>query len=401
MTDKKVKLALESLNVPQEHVRVFETLRTATRSPFVDTIKSLQENSPLQKLLQDAQRYQDLLRVAEGPLAELKRAGILEQESPLRQELERAKWTIAAFEARFQLPEVGTAARLIGELRTSPLADILERYTEQTSSLRSAMESMRTPWLDTQATLKSVGGFAELQGIGGMLARLPSFDDRVSNALRVDLGDWRDRLIWPEKIFTDLAIRSQFYTDLGFDPALTDFPAQAFQESVSIAGLRHEPPPLLEAYGAPIPPLDDDEAEAGLTRTNEAHDWLQRLETQLRRFIDEKMTRSFGPDWPKHRLPNDLYDQWRTKQQRTEQEGRRFWPLISYADFTDYERVICKKDNWREVFAPCFGRTESVRETFQRLYPIRLDTMHARPITQDDELLLYVETRRLIKVILV
>jgi hypothetical protein len=31
--------------------------------------------------------------------------------------------------------------------------------------------------------------------------------------------------------------------------------------------------------------------------------------------------------------------------------------------------------------------------------PIRLDTMHARPITQDDELLLYVEARQIIKVI--
>jgi hypothetical protein len=47
-----------------------------------------------------------------------------------------------------------------------------------------------------------------------------------------------------------------------------------------------------------------------------------------------------------------------------------------------------------------FGRPESVRESFQRLYPIRLDTMHARPITQDDELLLYVETRRLVKILL-
>ena len=75
-------------------------------------------------------------------------------------------------------------------------------------------------------------------------------------------------------------------------------------------------------------------------------------------------------------------------------------PLVAYADFTDYALLICRSDNWREVFAMFFGRPESVRESFQRLYPIRLDTMHARPITQDDELLLYVETRRLVKIIL-
>jgi hypothetical protein len=50
------------------------------------------------------------------------------------------------------------------------------------------------------------------------------------------------------------------------------------------------------------------------------------------------------------------------------------------------------------VFEPFFRRLEDVRESFQRLHPIRLDTMHARPITQDDELLLYVEARRLARV---
>ena len=87
-----------------------------------------------------------------------------------------------------------------------------------------------------------------------------------------------------------------------------------------------------------------------------------------------------------HRLPKDLYDQWHEKKKSAEQAGAQEWPLIAYADFTDYERVICKKDNWREVFGSFFGRTEHVREAFQRLYPVSVDTMHARPITQDDEL---------------
>ena len=118
----------------------------------------------------------------------------------------------------------------------------------------------------------------------------------------------------------------------------------------------------------------------------------------VRRFTDRRMTEAYGPDWPWHRLPNDLYEKWARKKQRAEDAGGRVWPLIAYADFTDYELVLCRGDNWREVFVRYFSRPESVRETFQRLYPIRLDTMHARPITQDDELLLYVETRRLMKV---
>ena len=82
---------------------------------------------------------------------------------------------------------------------------------------------------------------------------------------------------------------------------------------------------------------------------------------------------------------------------RAKRSGRREGALITYADFTDYELVICKRDNW-SVFAPFLDRKEDVRESFQRLQPIRLDTMHSRPITQEDKLLLYVETSRLWKV---
>lgn len=156
----------------------------------------------------------------------------------------------------------------------------------------------------------------------------------------------------------------------------------------------------MSAYGPPVPYSNEEDEEA-LARTRFAYEWLHRLETQIRSFIDVQMTRAFGANWPKHRLPKDLYDKWQGKKQKAEAAGRLGWPLIAYADFTDYELIICRSDNWREVFGRYFRRPESVRETFQRLHPIRLDTMHARPISQDDELLLYVETRRLVGLIVV
>ena len=78
------------------------------------------------------------------------------------------------------------------------------------------------------------------------------------------------------------------------------------------------------------------------------------------------------------------------------ENGDREWPLIAYADFTDYERIIVRNDNWNAVFKQTFRRKEFVRESFQRLYPIRLSTMHARVITQEDLLYLLVETKRLL-----
>lgn len=70
--------------------------------------------------------------------------------------------------------------------------------------------------------------------------------------------------------------------------------------------------------------------------------------------------------------------------------------LIAYADFSDYVPIVTRRDNWNDVFAPIFGRKESFQESFQRLYLIRICTMHARMISQDDELYLYVETKRIL-----
>lgn len=214
----------------------------------------------------------------------------------------------------------------------------------------------------------------------------------------LSLGDWRDTITWPPKIFTDLAARADFYVGLGFNAALTDFPLPAFEQSLDIAGLRRDLPPAIEGYAPPAPSAEVHE-EQGLVRTNAAHDLLQRLERLLRKFIGEEMTRAFGADWPRRRLPNGLYEKWHEKKGKAEQAGAEDRPLIEYADFTDYMLVIGKADNWREVFGPSFVRLESVRESFQRLYPIRLNTMHARLITQDDELLLHVEVKRLVKVV--
>src|SRR5690349_16030475 len=91
-------------------------------------------------------------------------------------------------------------------------------------------------------------GFAKIQGIGHALRTFP-LDENLSAALRIDLGDWRDRITWRSKISADLPARSDFYIDLGFNPALTDFPLAAFKQSLDIARLRRELPALIEGYG--------------------------------------------------------------------------------------------------------------------------------------------------------
>ena len=164
-------------------------------------------------------------------------------------------------------------------------------------SAEAAMESMKTPWLDAQQATRSMAGFAEIQGIGHALRSLPLFDDSLAAALRRGLGDWRDQITWPPEIFTDLETRSDFYVSLGFNPALTDFPPPAFEQSLVIAGLPRELPPSVKGYGpAGPPPENGDEEEAGAHHAG--HDCLQRLERLLRKFINEEMTQRLAAIGP-------------------------------------------------------------------------------------------------------
>jgi len=167
---------------------------------------------------------------------------------------------------------------------------------------------------------------------------------------------------------------------------------------VSIAGLKESPPPLIYAYNLE-PEVGEDEEESAFRRTNKAHDRLQRFETQMRRFIDEKMKVGFGADWIKHQVPNGIHERWFEKKQKAKEDGEPEWSLIDYADFTDYLPIIVRRDNWREVFKPVFKRRGFVEESFQRLYPIRLCTMHVRPITQDQELYLCAEVKQILSAI--
>lgn len=61
--------------------------------------------------------------------------------------------------------------------------------------------------------------------------------------------------------------------------------------------------------------------------------------------------------------------------------------------------IIQRNDNWKILFEPLFHRKEDVVESLQRLAPLRVDTMHARPmnITNADLLMLYVETTRIVR----
>jgi hypothetical protein len=381
----------KQLEGSQSLLREYRLLSSAT-----ETHSLMNAIQTVGRLSLDLERQHAVIRAATGPMEVWRQAGLFDLGSPFQREMEQARKLMEAHQADYRLPGALEAGHLMGIWRAQ---NDLQSFPHDSdpSFFENAIATIRSPWLDTKNELRSVGGFAELIGIGHAVSALPSFGEELAQTLRTNLGDWRDVATWPPAVFTDFVARSDFYLDRGLNPVLTDFPAPAFQQSLDIAGLRTGSHALVDIYGDPIPDDRDQNEEEALTRTNTAHSWLMRFEIRLRRFIDERMTAVAGSEWARHRLPNGLYDKWQEKKKAADQHGVPDLPIIHYADFTDYVHVICRKDNWREVFLPVFRREESIRESLQRLHPVRLCTMHARPITQDDELILYTEVRRLVR----
>ncbi|MEN8132072.1 MAG: Swt1 family HEPN domain-containing protein [Pseudomonadota bacterium] len=313
-------------------------------------------------------------------------------------EVERLFNMASDYEDRFRLPDISEFSTLSEKLIDTRIASELFSTQIHMSEVEKAFEAMSTPWLDTKNTALSLNGFSELQAIGRILNTESPFDEMVAATLRDELGDWRNISTISEAIINDPLARTDFYCDLGFNNALTDFPAKAFDQCLDVARLRAPILPLV------VPANDrgghdnqDEEVSSGCNRT--AYDLLFGFETELRNFIDKVMTQAFGERWVKTRVPGKVHQEWRKKWQRAKEKGEPVRPIIAYADFSDYIQIIVRKDNWDEVFNQFFNRKEDIQESFIRLYPIRICTMHARIITIDDELLLNVETKRILKAI--
>jgi len=261
------------------------------------------------------------------------------------------------------------------------------------SPIQTAIKAMEMPSISVANITRSFRGSSELQRIGSIVQNFPTFDDKTSDILRMSLGDWRSTISWPNGIFEDSTIRSSFYIRQGFNPALTEIPASAFQEGLNIARLRDRK--LSESTDTDYRFID----EGGLQRNNRAYYQLQRFEIMVRCFIEKNMIAAFGINWVKQQVPGDILRCWKEKREKAVNAGEPERQLIEYADFTDYRTIIVRNDNWESIFKPLFKRKDFVMESFQRLYPIRISTMHSRIITQDDELFLRVETKRIFKAI--
>ena len=361
---------------------------------YGNSTRFLKEIQSIERLLGTTRPFDSVVRAAYGPLYDIRRMGLDElfrAASGVPQEWMRVTDSLQNFRVPTVAEYEDPLRRLLGSNEAAS-----RKVTAQFDELQRWMQNISTPWLDVGNEMQSVQGVVGLYGIGSALRDLSAYSIDLTDLLRLDLGDWREVTL-PEDIEDDPIERASFYEDLGFNTDLATFPNETFEQLITEAGVKTPDISLQEGYYQVL--TSEGIEEEGFERTNHAHNVLMRFETHVRKFISEQMEDEIGQNWIKQRVPSDMRSRWEEKKLQESNPDNQSLPLIAYADFPDYVVIICRNDNWRELFESTFERKQSIQESFYRLFPVRIATMHARIITQDDEVYLNAETRRILKAI--
>lgn len=270
-----------------------------------------------------------------------------------------------------------------GFAETSELARLTGTSHAFQRQIQSVVDQINGPWARTGSEPTSMSHVAQLSALSRAAGGLRPYSPSTTSLLREELGDWRADLALEIDIL-DPARRRDLYIDRGYDAGLTDFPAEVVEELIEIVGDESEET------------ADIDGAEE---RCDLAFATLSRFERRVRDFIVARLQGEFGERW-EAQIPQQMLKGWREKHQRDVDLGTTPRPrLIDYSDFTEYMAIIGRRDNWTRAFSPIFKRRADVEESFNRLMPVRLVTMHSVLITMDDEVLLTFETKRLLNAI--
>ncbi|MFQ5978814.1 MAG: Swt1 family HEPN domain-containing protein [Candidatus Heimdallarchaeota archaeon] len=121
-----------------------------------------------------------------------------------------------------------------------------------------------------------------------------------------------------------------------------------------------------------------------ISQGSDPYSILQDLEQTLRTFIITSLMEKYGEKWWKQRIPNDIRQNCQERKETNENIypwfGEEEHDLIEYADFSDYAKIIEKKDNWREVFKPIIRQKDVFISKLRELEPIRKAIAHSRSI---------------------
>lgn len=374
--DSEIQKAIERIQLAAQ-LPTMATLRKITLShPERWALESVHEQMRNLQLFMDSQQLEFVKFVAvTRPIAEYT-AQVERMQREMAGRLRR-------YEAVFDSSQFKA---ILGEFHLTGYG----RFIPDITTLESLAASFKAPWIDRLRPEISAISISKMAALSAAAQAPHPFADASVTTVRKALGDWRE-VTMPRRVLPDTNLREQFYIDHSFDTSLIQLPEPAFSEALHNLG-------LLQPQISPKEEEIDEEEEILRQRMAQVYKLFFRLERRLRIYIDRVMTDKYGADWERHRCHGNgqIYNKWVQKRQLAVRSGLQPQRLIQYADFTEYADLITKADNWKEIFQQIFDRPESVRESFHRLGPVRLCTMHARPITKIESILASAEITRLL-----
>ncbi|HKI12052.1 MAG TPA: DGQHR domain-containing protein [Candidatus Acidoferrum sp.] len=117
----------------------------------------------------------------------------------------------------------------------------------------------------------------------------------------------------------------------------------------------------------------------------EPYKLLRSTEEILRQMISERLS-ALRENWWIERIPPDVREPAILRKEQDESpwpwmEGKQY-PAYYYMSFSEYSKVISKRDNWREAFEDVFRDPEWVRVIFRELERTRNDVAHNRDLSE-------------------
>lgn len=355
----------------QEQQRLLDTLR-----PELRAIESYQQSM-------DAMLGKNLL------------ATLAERESETLRALTKGFDQSAAIE-QFKDSIASTYIDALNARELFGASSALAHFATEQSAFRKQIEALTLPTIRMLEEHDAILSVAKLSALGNAVGTVAPFDAALTDTLAETLGQWTSRVDFPSLGLSAIE-RLEVYRDRGLDMDLVRLPAPLFGDVLEAVDLRF-PVPSPAPTRLPKRRRAESDDAYGVVAPKEnrrAYDVVFFLERNLRAYIHAKMAERYGADWPQHRLDKNTWKRW---EKRARAAGTDV-PPIEFADLGDYPEIIAAPDHWDEVFAPAFCRRESMTESFYRLEPVRHATMHARVLTREEVLILYVEARRLLQAI--
>ena len=248
------------------------------------------------------------------------------------------------------------------------------------------MTKLAVPWAFKEHPALSVTGLVRLASLRDIIAEADPYTMPVSGFCQREIGDPVpfDPEAAPEE-------REAAAIDSGTNPEVVAFPPTAYPSVLVVAGFEFN-----------LPGMDAPKSERGDTTgvfDSRDRELFHQVEHHLRNLVSTELNRAAGSRWIRRRVPEDTRKKWDERKQEDQDRRGDSYALIYYADLMDLSDIICRKDNWKDVFSPIFKDPNDFQVAMRRLNPIRHAIAHGRPLVRTDQLVLCAEAVRLLRLL--